>query len=146
VKKSSASTCAAAASRLPFNHSIAQSVAFHQATSMLSAVATGVSSACYTSVKVRNRQIQKCAQKANQPLMPLIGIRLFNEPTITEADYIELVDFTGRQWHAGKMGKIDAKEPNGRTNLGFKSLLYQKFSERFFLRIDDGVCVGIPTD
>jgi REP element-mobilizing transposase RayT len=81
-------------------------------------IATGVSNSRYTSIKLRNRQIQKSTDKASQPLMPLIGIRSFNVPRITEADYIELVDFTGRQWHPGKKGKIDAKEPKALTKLG----------------------------
>jgi hypothetical protein len=39
-------------------------------------------------------------------------------PTISEADYIALVDLTGRDWHAGKRGKIDAREPKALTKLG----------------------------
>jgi hypothetical protein len=39
-------------------------------------------------------------------------------PAITEADYIELVDFTGRQWHAGKKGTIEPSEPRALTKLG----------------------------
>ena len=37
---------------------------------------------------------------------------------ISEADYIELVDFTGREWHAGKRGQIAASEPKALTKLG----------------------------
>jgi hypothetical protein len=65
-------------------------------------IAKGVSSSRYTSVKVRNRQVQNNSEQANQLLRPLIGTGSFNIPAITESDYIELVDFTGRQWHAGK--------------------------------------------
>jgi hypothetical protein len=65
-------------------------------------IATGVSSSRYTSVKVRNRQIQQNAEEANKALRPLDGTRSCNIPAITEAEYIELVDFTGRHWHAGK--------------------------------------------
>jgi len=32
-------------------------------------------------------------------LIPLVGVRSFNLPGISEADYIELVDFTGRELH-----------------------------------------------
>jgi hypothetical protein len=39
-------------------------------------------------------------------------------PAITEAVDIELVDFTGRQWHGGKRGKIEAGEPRALTKLG----------------------------
>jgi REP element-mobilizing transposase RayT len=80
-------------------------------------IAKGVSSSRYTSVKLRNRQIQRDSELANQLLRPLIGCRSFNMPAITEADYIELVDFTGRQWHAGKKGRIEENEPRAITKL-----------------------------
>ncbi len=38
--------------------------------------------------------------KASEPLMPLIGVKSFNVPTLTAAEYIDLVDFTGREIHA----------------------------------------------
>ena len=50
--------------------------------------------------------------------MPLVGVRSFNLPGIPEADYIELVDFTGRELHPGKRGKIAASEPKALTKLG----------------------------
>jgi hypothetical protein len=81
-------------------------------------IAKGVSTSRYTSVKQRNRQIRKNAEEANKQLRPLIGTKSCNMPAITEADYIELVDFTGRQLHGGKKGKIDAKEPRALTKLG----------------------------
>jgi hypothetical protein len=37
---------------------------------------------------------------------------------ITEAEYVELVDFTGRDMHPGKRGKIAAGEPRALTTLG----------------------------
>jgi hypothetical protein len=81
-------------------------------------IAKGVSSSRYTSVKLRNRQIQNNSEQANQLLRPLIGIQSFNMPAITQADYIDLVDFTGRQWHAGKKGIIEASEPRALAKLG----------------------------
>ena len=38
-------------------------------------------------------------------------MRSFNFPGISEADYIEFVDFTGRELHPGKRGRIEASEP-----------------------------------
>jgi hypothetical protein len=81
-------------------------------------IAKGVSTSRYTSVKRRNRQIRKNYEEANKPLRPLIGTKSCNMPAITEADYIELVDFTGRQLHGGKKGKIEATEPRALTKLG----------------------------
>ncbi len=80
--------------------------------------ASGISTSRYTSVKVRNQQLHKNPERANQPLMPLVGVRSFNLPGISQADYTELVDFTGRELHPGKHGKIDASEPKALTKLG----------------------------
>jgi REP element-mobilizing transposase RayT len=87
-------------------------------------IARGVSSSGYTSVKARHRELQKDSEQANQLLRPLIGCRSLNMPAITEADYIELVDFTGRQWHAGKKGRIEASEPRALTKLGLDKNLW----------------------
>ena len=40
------------------------------------------------------------------------------EGLLSVADYIELVDFTGRELHPGKRGKIEASEPKALTKLG----------------------------
>ena len=34
--------------------------------------------------------------RAIEPLMPLVGVRSFNLPDISAAEYVELVEFTGR--------------------------------------------------
>ena len=81
-------------------------------------IANNIATSCYTSVKVRNKQLRKNPERANQPIMPLVGVRSFNLPDISEADYIELVDFTGRELHPGKRGKIEASKPKALTKLG----------------------------
>jgi hypothetical protein len=57
------------------------------------------------------------AELANQVMLPLIGTKS-HHVQITEADYIELVDFTGREMRPGKRGKIAASEPRALTKLG----------------------------
>ena len=81
-------------------------------------IASNIATSRYTSVKVRNQQLRKNPECANQPIMPLVGVCSFNLPTISVADYIELVDFTGRELHLGKRGKIAASEPKALTKLG----------------------------
>ena len=81
-------------------------------------IANNIATSRYTSVKLRNQQLRKNPEHANKPLMPLVGVRSFNLPNISVADYIELVDFTGREWHPGKRGKIAASEPKALTKLG----------------------------
>jgi hypothetical protein len=50
-------------------------------------------------------------------MQPLTGIRS-HQLRVTEADYIELVDFTGREMHPGKRGKIATREPRALTKFG----------------------------
>lgn len=63
-------------------------------------------------------QLRNNRERANQRLMPQVGVRSFNLPGISEADYIKLVDFTGREMHRGMPGKIAASEPKALTKLG----------------------------
>ena len=49
-------------------------------------IASGVSTSSYTSVKIRNQQLRKNPERANQPLMSLVGVRSYNLPGISEAD------------------------------------------------------------
>ena len=81
-------------------------------------IAEGISTSCYTSIKARNLEILRNQSKASAPLMPLVGVKSLNLPTLTEADYIDLVDFTGREWHSGKRGRIEAAEPKALRKLG----------------------------
>ena len=81
-------------------------------------IASNIATSRYTSVKLRNHQLRKNPERANQPLLPLVGVRSFNLPDISVADYIELVDFTGRELHHGKRGKIEVSEPKALSKLG----------------------------
>jgi hypothetical protein len=66
---------------------------------------------------MRAKALRKEPALANQVMQPLIGVRS-HQVRITEADYIELVDFTGREMHPGKRGKIATREPKALTKLG----------------------------
>ena len=81
-------------------------------------IASNIATSRYTSVKMRNQQLRKNPERATMPLMPLLGVRSFNLPGTSAADYIELVDFTGREFHPGKRGWVEASEPKALTKLG----------------------------
>ena len=98
--------------------SILAAMAYVDLNPVRAKIASNIATSRYTSVKMRNQQLQKNPERANQPLMPLVGVRSFNLPDISAADYIELVDFTGRELHPGKRGKIEASEPKVLTKLG----------------------------
>ena len=98
--------------------SILAAMAYVDLNPVRAKIASNIATSRYTSVKLRNQQLRKNPERANQPLMPLVGVKSFNLPDISAADYIELVDFTGRELHPGKRGKIEASEPKALTKLG----------------------------
>ena len=52
---------------------------------------------------------------------PLLGCQSFNLPTLTEGEYIDLVDYTGRQIYPGKRGTINESEPKALDKLGLNA-------------------------
>jgi hypothetical protein len=81
-------------------------------------IADGVSKSKHTGFKRRYRAISKDPNKATQRLLPLFGYASSHCPKVTEADYIDLVDLTGRTFAPGKRGKINTNEPTALTKLG----------------------------
>ena len=81
-------------------------------------IAKGVSTSDNTSVKMRHAQIRKNEACASHILAPLAGVKSANVPPMTEAKYIDLVDFTGREWHPCKHGVIRVDEPKALRKLG----------------------------
>ena len=67
---------------------------------------------------MRHDQIRKNEACAAQVLAPLAGVKSANMPPMTEAEYIDLVDFTGREQHPSKRGVIKADEPPALRKLG----------------------------
>ena len=47
---------------------------------------------------------------AAQPLKPLLGYQSYNLPTLSEGEYMDLVDDTGRQIYPSKRGVIKESE------------------------------------
>jgi len=60
----------------------------------------------------------KVVTPAAQSLKPLLGCQSYNLPTLTEGEYIYLVDYTGRQVYPGKRGVIKESEPQAINKLG----------------------------
>jgi hypothetical protein len=72
----------------------------------------------HTSIRERCIAIEGQPDAATQKLEPLIGCRSYNTPTLTQGDYIKIVDFTGRQFVKGKKGFIKADEKKAFDKLG----------------------------
>jgi hypothetical protein len=81
-------------------------------------IAGSVSTSMHTSARKRGKQIRGEPTLASKPLQPIAGVKMFTAPLISVAQYIDLVDWTGRQWHPTKRGKIARSEPNALTKLG----------------------------
>jgi len=64
------------------------------------------------------RQFGRTAVWPSKHLKPLAGYLAPSCPKISEAEYIALVDWTGRQWHPEKRGKIANAEPPALRRLG----------------------------
>jgi len=72
----------------------------------------------FTTVRKRHRAVLKQPELANQPLVAMIGAYSLNMPLLTNADYLQLIDYSGRLIHPGKCGAIKETEPKALTKLG----------------------------
>jgi hypothetical protein len=70
------------------------------------------------SIRKRCIAVEGKPKVAQETPLPLFGCRSFNTPTLTQADYITIVDFTGRQLVQGKKGQINPKEQLAFDKLG----------------------------
>jgi REP element-mobilizing transposase RayT len=71
-----------------------------------------------TSIRLRCKAARGDAELADERLMPIWGPAASTMPPITVAEYIELVDDTGRQFRKDKRGAIQAHEPRALQKLG----------------------------
>ena len=81
-------------------------------------MAPGLNRSKHTSLRKRYREALRNSDRATQPLLAMTGANSYNAPLLTNADYLELVDFTGRLIHPGKRGAIKESEPKALTKLG----------------------------
>jgi len=84
-------------------------------------VADSITSSKHTSIRIRDKAVRGNLKAAVQPLKPLMGCKCYNLPTLTEGEYIDLVDYTGRQVYPGKRGKIRESEPKALGELGLNA-------------------------
>jgi REP element-mobilizing transposase RayT len=83
-------------------------------------IATSVRGSKHTSVRKRAIQLAGQLEQSKLPLRPILGIASSHTPSLSQADYIDLVDYTGRQIAPGKRGSIKATEPPALEKLGLK--------------------------
>jgi len=74
----------------------------------------------HTSIARRIGQAQQDAGVETTRLEPVAGRTSVERLSIRTSDYLELVDWTGRQWRPGKVGVIAASEPGVLARLGIE--------------------------
>ena len=97
-------------------------------------VADSVTTSKHTSIRIRGKTVRGNLKTAALPLKPLLGCQSYNLPTLTEGEYIDLVDYTGRQVYPRKRGMIRESEPKALDKLGLNAAWahrVQGFAEGF---------------
>ena len=74
----------------------------------------------HTSARKRISEIERHAPAATHALAPVAGVRGFGVMTMTQADYLSLVDFTGRLIRPDKRGAITGPAPSVLARLGYR--------------------------
>jgi hypothetical protein len=81
-------------------------------------IATNLIGSRNTSIRLRCKAVRGNPELAAEPLMPICGVVATSMPPVTVAEYIDLVDETGRKVRADKRGAIPAEEPRALKKLG----------------------------
>ena len=74
----------------------------------------------HTSARQRLTEIEEESAAADRPLAPIAGIRGLGVLQVTQAEYLSLVDYTGRQIRADKRGAIEGQPPATLARLGYR--------------------------
>jgi len=74
----------------------------------------------HTSARKRIGEIERHAPAATQALAPIAGVRGFGVLAMSQADYLSLVDFTGRLIRPDKRGAITGPAPAALARLGYR--------------------------
>lgn len=77
-----------------------------------------VEASAHTSARGRLTQIERDAAAADRPLAPSAGVRGLSVLRMTQEEYLNLVDYTGRQIPADKAGVIEGPTPAALARLG----------------------------
>ena len=75
----------------------------------------------HTSARVRLTEIEQESAAAERPLAPIAGIRGLSVLRMSQAEYLSLVDYTGRQIRADKRGAIEGAPPAALVRLGYRA-------------------------
>ena len=80
----------------------------------------------HTSARARLGAIEKDQTRADQPLAPVLGVPGLCVLAMSQRDYLDLVDHTGRRIHAGKRGALTGPPPAALARLGHTAERWQQ--------------------
>jgi REP element-mobilizing transposase RayT len=73
----------------------------------------------HTSARERLTEIEQNPAKAGESLAPIAGIRGFSVLPLSQVEYLNLVDYTGRQIRTDKRGAIEGPAPTVLRQMGY---------------------------
>ena len=107
------------AQRLCDERALLAAMAYVDLNPMRAGIADSLEDSAHTSVAARIASADKTAQVLGERLGPILGV-LQPPLAITTADYLQLLDWTGRQLAPGKRGRITGDAPACLRNLESK--------------------------
>jgi hypothetical protein len=109
---------------LECNQALAAAMVYVDLNPVRAGIAEGVLDSRHTSVKRRAEDIEAGRTDPHSELNPIAGVGQ-SVLALTNAQYIELVDWSGRQMYPGKRGKIETTEPRALARLGIASQCWE---------------------
>jgi REP element-mobilizing transposase RayT len=108
---------------------LAAAMAYVDLNPVRAGIADSIETSDHTSVQARAKALRDDRSLADAPLRPIVGVGIsvftgeafVSRLAISNRQYIEPVDFTGRQLKPGKRGKIDARRPSALSKLGLQA-------------------------
>lgn len=97
---------------------LAAAMAYVDLNPVRAGIAANVDEAAHTSVRARANALRAAPESSNEGLRPIFGLAVFRRLPFSEAQYIELVNYTGRQIRPGKCGASAESAPIGLRHLG----------------------------
>jgi len=98
----------------------------------------------HTSARARLDTIEKDQTRADQSLAPVLGVPGLCVLAMSQRDYLDLVDHTGRRIHSGKRGAITGPPPAALARLGHSAERWQATGSGRGLRVLQGHRRGRP--
>ncbi len=102
------------------DNAVLASMAYVDLNPVRAKICDTLEASAHTSARVRLTEIEREPAAAERPLEPVAGIRGLCVLPMTQAEYLSLVDYTGRQIRADKRGTLEGQAPAALARLGYR--------------------------